>query len=232
VAKSFHIFEMTHFPHINMGETKTIPVQLTLEGFAEKADTKVEKLRSLSDGHIDVFRVTHEVVIHTAGRTRDHTFTEFVTQFSFLGYYHTQKRIFILQGKKQYARDAFKTLDERLVDFEGHNRRLDLHSLSPYIQSYRGAWFRMKSTGVNSQALFGPNVGEDPLFDRARSEGQMTNILLYYQFRDDLIPLIGISDSCGVVIYDNRFGEEEEIELVLDVKASLLDLAEERTKSF
>jgi hypothetical protein len=225
----FSLYEMTKFPRIAVGENLKVRWQLQLKfpdlENVEDPETIFSLERQFTNAPIDVYRVKYEVVEKRVGRAKGVSFTSFVATHHFTAYYHRNQGLLLIKGKKDHALGAVRNLVTRRDDVHGNTKLLDLGSIRDRIERFKGAWFNVPdSADVTSQAFFGPSVDLDERFDRASKEGAITNARLDYGYLDQRFH-VGISHDYTLVIYDNNLNEELEIDLVLDIKANLLDYA-------
>lgn len=235
MPSSYSIYEMKSFPDTMPGQTIEAPRQMQLiqvtNSDAEGAKTIFEHKRNINDLDIVVFRALHEYVVPEAGRTQEGVrFTSYIAEKHFPAFYVRKQGLLLLKVKKEIATGAMKQLNKS-VGVQGKRRDIYLDSIKNLIAHLRGAWFRVSdSADVNSQALFGPSIGSDLRFERASAEGAMYNLSLDYSFLNELFH-VGISEDGSVVLYTENIDEQLELELVLDVKKTLLDKAKNKNNS-
>ncbi len=198
-----------------------------LERFDDPPKTEFTLQRTIDDPHMEVYRCFHEFVVRRSGRAQGVEFTSYIEKRTFPAFYHPQQQLLMLQTTKDVASSAMKEL-VKAAEVKGGRREINLHSIMDRVDRFRGAWFSVEdSADVTSQAFYGPSVDRDLKFTRAASEGEMYNMSIGYSFRNEAV-LVGVSNDCNVVVYDDNLDEVLELLLVLDVKARLLDQAEPR----
>lgn len=228
MPSSYSLYQMTLFPEIGVGETISGSIQTVMDlaayGIDDPPKTEFTLQRHIDDLDINVYRVFHETIVKRTGRAKGVTFSAFIENKLFPAYYHKGNKLLMVKTGKDTAQGAIRALKKvGLVD--GERRDISLSSIKSLVEHFKGAWFSVDgSVDVSSQALFGPSVDRDLRFERASAEGEMYYIRLDYLFGSELIH-IGVSDDSNIVIFDNNLDEHLELELVLDVKAKLLDPA-------
>lgn len=84
-----------------------------------------------------------------------------------------------------------------------------------------GAWFKnMQTAYLSSAGMFGPRVDRSQEFHRAEQVGTLRALTVPYPHRDATYSLM-ITESGGILLYNNFDSEQEELSLVLSVKALL-----------
>jgi hypothetical protein len=226
MGNSYLLYEMTEFPPPVESAPLTVPYQQPLLDDEEPPKTSLRFERSLSD-EMHLYKVRHEVRVRRAGRAKGVEFSSFVSPYDFPAYYHRPTQLLMLKAPKDIARGAMRTLTKGGVGVKGEYRKLELQSVRSQVERMRGAWFHVEdSANVTSQGLYGPDIEGDIRFDQALSEGDMSYMLIEYLFREQSF-LIGISRDYAVNIARSTAWLDElaELELVMDVKRRLLDLA-------
>jgi len=224
MAKSYHLYEIETFPDFGANGNLKVPSQLALLEGMEVPDTSITMVAPDYHAGFSRCRVHHEMLVHIMGRARGITFNEFIQPFDFEAYIHTRQGFIAFQGKGEVVNDAVDVLNKKLNGFQLRSRELDLKKLLPYITYIKGAWFKMSNPNLAAQALFGDHVDRDPSFERALKLGEsMSTIMMNYEYNDNIY-LATVLREYGVVFYSNIFTETE-LELVLDIKRSLLDTA-------
>lgn len=224
MPRSYAFYDISFMPNLNAGESIDVRWQDALFGGMEAPRTVFKYQRPLVNLPIQVFNVIHEVHHQDEGRANGADFNEYILTHRFPAFYHSLKGLLMLRTKKDVARGAMHTLT-KYSDVRGQSRVLDLKSINEYIEHYKGAWFTVaNNANVNSQAFFGASIDYDNRFDKAMAEGEIKNIRLDYSFRDRLYHM-GISRDYSLVLFDTNLSEQDELELVLDIKEQLLDKA-------
>jgi len=226
---SYSLYEMTAFPSggsgLVIGDANASQPSL-MQGYGSLPGTQFHYQRTINDLGIDVYRALHEHIVNRTGRIEDKEFTEFIAMYRFPVFYHVAGQLLMLKISKDVARGAMRSLTRSNPPVSGESKEIDLESLRPRIQRFKGVWFDVAdSANVSSQALFGPSVDGDLRFERALGEGRMKYIRFDHPFEGELHH-IGLSPDCNVVLFDDTYDEQMELRLVLDVKTSLIDHAE------
>lgn len=234
MATSYAVYDVSAFPSIGHEGIINAPEQrMVLPIRAEPPKTELAYKISIDHLDIDVFRALHEYIVETQGRisnidaggeVRNIEFEQYIAIRHFAVYHARGPRVLMLKTDKDTAASAVKQLSKR-GDLKVNRRHIDLHSVKQYIHRFTGAWFQVvDSADVTSQALFGPRVDQDPKFVRAASEGQMNFMRFDYLFQDEVMK-VGLSSVSHVVVYNDNLYEQLELELVLDLKKRLIDIA-------
>jgi len=231
VPSSYTLYQMTAFPRVDVGGVIAAPQQLAMHFSGDAIDepprTELKFHRTIEILHMDVFRGLHEFIVRKSGRAWGVRFNLFIAAMRFPAYYERTQKLLMLKVPKKVAHGAMRQLVKNHA-VDGQHRNIDLDSIKPYIERFKGVWFSVDDSAyVTSQALFGPSVDQDLRFERASGEGKMFSIRLDHEFRSELIH-IGISSDSNVVVYDESLDEHLELELVLDIKARLLDMAKDK----
>lgn len=224
MPNAYSIFEVNQFPLLDLGKAIFPPTQRSLIEGVEAGETKFTLQRKTQQ--LEVFRVLHEILEKRAGRAKGVEFTEFIAPYHFPAYYIRSRGVFMLKTRKEIARSAMKTILEGCNDVHGElKKKIDLSSVRERIERFKGVWFSVPdSPDISSQAFFGPSVDRDFRFDQASEEGQIINIRMEHAFAGEYFH-VGISDDYSMVIFDGGLDEASELELVMDIKVNLLDLA-------
>lgn len=226
MPSSYSLYLMEAFPNASVGQAIEAPRRMNFElpGTDEDPKTELVYQRSIDTLDTDVFRGLHEYVVAASGRAKGVQFTQYIETSHFPVYFNRSIKLLMLKTNKDVATGTMKQLNKN-KDILGRRRKIDLNSVRGFIEHYKGAWFKVSdSADVSSQALFGPSIERDLRFVRASEEGEMFNIRLDYLFHDELIP-IGISNDSNIVTYNDNLDEHLELELILDVKKTLIDAA-------
>ena len=228
MGNSYLLYEMTEFPPPGKNAPLVVPYQQSFLNDDDPPKTSLWFERSLSD-KMYLYKVKHEVRVQRAGRAKGVEFSSFVSPYIFPAYYHQPTQLLMLKASKNIARGAMRTLTKGGVGVTGEYRKIELQSVRSQVERMRGAWFHVAdSANVTSQGLYGPDIEGDIRFDQALSEGEMSYMLIEYIFREQSF-LIGVSRDYAVNIARSTSWLDElfELELVMDVKRRLLDLAVE-----
>lgn len=229
MSSGYSLYEMTSFPEVAVGESVEVSYQLPLIEDIDKPPVTTFKLqRRMEDLGVEVFRVYYEYIDKRVGRTHGITFTAFVAMVNFPAYYFRQRQLFMVKAGKPLARGAMRQLIKTSPNVNGKFRKIEIDTIRHLIDSFKGVYFSVEdSADVSTVALFGPSVDQDIRFARAATEGAMNYARFDYVFEGEIFH-VGISSESNVVLYDNNLDEVLELELLLDIKANLLDHAKER----
>jgi hypothetical protein len=222
---------MTAFPDPIKYTFIAVPRQLTLDfvdvGVEDPPRTELTYKGTSQELGINVYTALHEFIVNETGRAYNVTFTRYIKTRQFPVYYHRGLKLLLIKTNKDVAQSAMKQL-VRVAGISGERRRIDLESIKAHINRFTGGWWRVEdSSNVRSQALFGSSIDRDQRFDRASAEGKMFNVRFDHDYQSEIFH-IGVSDDCNIVIYNEGLSTQLEIELVLDIKAKLLDIAIEK----
>lgn len=231
MPSSYSLFEMTAFSDPNKSTFIAVPRQLTLDfmevGVEEPPRTELTYKGTSKSLGVDLYSALHEFIVNETGRAYNVTFTRFIKTRTFPVYYHKILNLLLVKTNKEVAQSAMKQL-VRVPGISGERRKIDLESIKAHINRFTGGWWRVEdSSNIRSQALFGSSIDRDQRFDRASAEGKMFNIRFDHEYQSQIFH-VSVSDDCNVVIYNEGLGVQLEIELVLDIKAKLLDLARDK----
>jgi len=202
--------------------------RLPTEAETEPPKTEFKLQRTIDALQMDVYRAVHEYVARKAGRVQELRFVEFIAIATFPAYYHRPGNLLLLRVTRDVAQSAIRHLNANLPGFRAKMRKIDLDSIKPIISDLKGAWFKVEdSADVTSQAIFGPNIDHDERFARAASEGPMSFARFMIDFKGETFQ-IGLSSECNVVLYDDNLDEVLELELILHVKSTFVDVAADK----
>lgn len=221
----YSLYDTEDLPDLQLGEAIEVVWQDVL---LKEIDTPPKTSFRLKRRHngldVDVLEVLYEELIVNPGRARGVHFSEYIAQHQFLGFYQRSSRVLMLRTSKNLATGAVRTL-AKYSSVRVHVKRIELKSIAHLIDTYKGAWFSVRnSANVSAQALFGQSVELDHRFMSALKDGEIKSIRISYADNGNSYH-IGISDNNSVVIYGSKMIEEDEVQLVLNVKAYLLDQA-------
>jgi hypothetical protein len=223
MAKAYHIYYIENMPDLSKGAI-SVPCQLALLNDIEVPDTTLSLVTEQYHAGFAMCKVHHEIIVSIMGRTHGYVFNEFVRPYDFYAYIHARQRIIVFQGSSDVVSDAVNVMNKKVSGFELVRHRLDLKKLLPYVAYVKGAWFRMRNPNLAAQGLFGDHVDKDPSFDQALKFGEsMSTMMLNFEHADRLF-LTTLLQECGVVLYENM-DTELELDLVLELKRSLMDVA-------
>lgn len=231
MPSSYSLFEMITFPDPTNRAFIAAPRQLTLDfievGVEDPPRTELTYKGTIQGLGIDVYEALHEFIVVATGRAYNVTFTKYITTRKFPVFYHKGLKLLLIKTNKDVAQSAMKQLI-KVDGVNGDRRKIDLESIKALITRFTGGWWKVEdSSNVRSQALFGSSIDRDQRFDRASAEGRMFNIRFDHDY-DSTIFHVGVSDDCNVVIYNEGLTLQLELEVVLDIKAKLLDVARDQ----
>lgn len=229
MSSSYSLYEIDAFPTIQIGSNFSTTYQPPLLSGTDDPPKTVFTLQRTIDGlQIDVYRILYEYIDRRIGRTQGINFVEFTSVNNFPAYHHKTKRLLMIKAKKDLVHGAIKRISKNSSDVKVHDRIIILDSIRPQLESLKGAWWKVdNSDDVSAQALFGSNIDRDERFDRASSEGEMSFVTFIYQFMNEFFT-VGISSDGNVVLYGDNLDESLELELVLDIKEKLINIAQVR----
>jgi hypothetical protein len=162
------------------------------------------------------------------GRALGMHFERFVTPYEFPIYVFAASAqatgpTFVVRTKSKVSEDCVKRLNTNLDDFVVVEKHLDFQRLRALMNSIRGAWFqKMDVMNLATAGLFGPHVDRTEEFAHAERHGRLHSLTAPYVFNGAEY-LVTITEGGSVIVFDALTGEEEGVDLVWDVKRSLLD---------
>ena len=222
MAKAYHIFEADTFPTLTLGTSLRVPNQSSLLEDILVPDTTFDVVTPNFHSGFTKCTVHYEQLVKVFGRLHDRTFNEFIRPFDFDAYVHYSPTFVAFAGKSEIVNDAVHIMNMGLPDFQLRRERLDLKKLLPSISYLKGAWWKVKNPNLSAQALFGEHVDRDLSFDQAMKYGdRISTLMLKYEYGSEFI-LSSILEACGIVFYESM-QVEKELDIVLEVKQSLLD---------
>jgi hypothetical protein len=227
MSRSYAIYHVHRFPDVSLGSTLAIPQQKAFELVREDPPrTELTSLRRIDPLDTTVYRVFHEFYVRQPGRAQGVEFAYYIGQSRFAMFHCESRSLLLLRTKKRVALSAMKALTEKKT-VEATRRKINVNAILDLINDPSGAWFRVQNnTHVRSIALFGYAVDKDQRFDKALEEGDIYYLRFTHEFESVLYP-VGITEYGNVGVFADDLEEQEELALVLDVKARLIDATQD-----
>ena len=220
---SYRLLKASAFPDIKVDYS--VPSQLSYLADKEVPATHIQRQHIPLQEGLESFYITHQLIVHQFGRAQNVEFVEYAAEFHLWAYYRQADGLLLIQGNKDSVADLCYTLNSRASeDFSLQNYEVDFQKLEPHLEVISGSWFRYKAVSLHAMGIFGNHVDTTAEYQTAKTLGTQTAINFYHTFLGADIPL-QITRNAIVVIQANIESLPLEVEIVLDVKKTLLDKA-------
>ena len=167
------------------------------------------------------YRIEHEREEQITGRTSNYNFIAFIRKEIITGFYSELLKILLLSGRKRDILDfcdKTKNIDEIKIS----TIEVDMKSLLSKLPSVKGVWFKLPRGLITASALFGSHVEESHDFKEYQESGDISVLSFLFEFANNLHPIQVTQD--GAIVLQGSYQEiSDEIEIVLNIKNSLLD---------
>ncbi len=220
---SYKICVEKSFDGGRFGEKPTqLDRQLLLEGIDPPPKTVIRKSADrVGVNGFDSFLIEHEYEETALGRVGGTPFTKYIRKEHIKAYHNGQTHVLLLSGKKRAVLDFCK----RSSSFAGisfQTVEVDLKELLTQLPNVKGVWFSIKEGPIRASALMGSHIEGTADFKKYQSAGDMSTLSFYFEYAGSLHPVMVTQDGT-VVIQANYPQKTDEIEIVLTLKAALLD---------
>jgi hypothetical protein len=224
VAKSYKICSLQFFDDSNFQrEPFRLQPQYTLPKVAASPQTTIFKARNTIE--LEDFRsylIEHEHEVSMYGRVNEHSFSKFIRKGFIHAYQSPARGLILLSGKKSDVLDFCRaTVD--LPEIKLRTLRIDMKALLAKLLEVKLVWFRFPAGMIRASALMGDHLEKTSDFERSKVQGDISTLSFYVQDATDHTHPILVTDDGTVVLQDLYDSIANEIELVLHVKAILLD---------
>ncbi|MBO8169305.1 MAG: hypothetical protein H0Z35_09005 [Thermoanaerobacteraceae bacterium] len=175
----------------------------------------------------DQYTCHHDYKHKKYGKVFNQFFTYYFEPVDFYMYYNRNKSILLIQTKTDIARDYIRILNSSKA-FDCQPVPIDFAKMYPLITEVSGAWIAdLKRTYLKTAGLFGPNVNKSEEFKIAAEEGEVSSLQLQYVSKlTKEEHTIAISKKSSIVLYDTFDMIEDELDLVLDVYETLINIGQ------
>lgn len=226
---AFHIYKLKRLPKTEVfGTEDQLYLQVDHQYNLENVHTTVRRAVTDFRPGVERLEAVHDFLrkLKYPGRARNHQFQEYVSEYRFPVFVVRQENeadpVMVVRTKAEVAKDLMERL-RQVPDFHAIERRVDFAALRPSLTFIKGAWFaNMRSANLAAAGMFGDHVDRSDEFMRAERLGTLSSLSVFYRCGDRQYHTM-ITSSGGIVLYDSFDSEEEELDVVLQIKRELLD---------
>lgn len=196
--------------------------QYGLEGIPQGPETKIFRQSGSSIRGFMPFCIEHEHEVATIGRIDSVSFNKFIRKGFISGYHSAEKNLFLLSGKKDDILD-FCAYTAKVPEMVINTIEIDMRALQEKLPEVTLAWFRFQKGMIRASALMGANIQKTDAFVQAKAEGDISTLSFHIADGEGVAHPVMVTNDGAVVLQSPYVNTDQEIEIVLEVKALLLD---------
>jgi hypothetical protein len=215
---SYKLVKIEEFPRLNINEHVNSVIDGSLPGFTREPKTKIT-YRNESYYGFKYFEIEHEMMIKDSGiafgfiddRPQTMNFINYLKRFTIKCFYLQEEKYAFLSAPSDVTTDVIRAIrDNKDMSTKVSEYLLDMQKLREHVREYMGAWFKGVSTRVNSTALFGSDLVNDPLYDQLMNDGALlTSVFIPYRSMT-----IQLNDKAGISSRQTIDNISDELDIV------------------
>lgn len=212
---------------MQVGSEKTNVYNLTFPGFTEEAKTTIRYISKDYFG-FELYEIDHEMLIEESGiafgfidgKPTRLDFSGYKKGFTIKCYYKRMEGYALLSHQSiVIAHLVRKFKHDSSLQVKIEELALDLNKAKPFVQEFRGAWFKGINARVSSSSMRGSDLNNDPLFEQFQSEGAyLTSIIVPYGAMN-----VQLSAEANISSQQKIESHKDELDLVVLIKTQLVD---------
>lgn len=224
---SYRIVDIERFPALSVGSQVTTGNGQSLAGFTKRPDTIIKFVSETLYGY-EYYEIHHEMIVKDTGMAYGFfegepvnvEFHDYLKTFVFPCYYKKSSGYMIMAVPSVIFKDLYNAIEDNdTLQCKVHKYDLNLLELRTRVRDFMGVWFRKVSSRVNSSALFGSDLMNEPLFERIIDDGaELSSITIPFQNLT-----IQINQNAGISSHQKIDSTENELVIVEMVKEALVD---------
>jgi len=226
----YHVFEVRRFPsRKKFGTTDQLQLLNDVDQNMETCTTVIQLAAKNIVPGVARYDAEHEFLVRLQflGRARGVRFQEFVSPYQFPVYLEERSgstpNSVLVRTKAKVAHDFVRRLNKGVPDFAATDRMVDFDKLRPLLGTVSGAWFRdIQAAYLSAAGVFGPHVDKSEEFQHAEQIGKLRALTVAYPHGENTYSLM-LTETGSIVVFNAIEAEAHELELVFNVKRSVLD---------
>lgn len=174
---------------------------------------------AFDDCLFDIYKVDYDHRYEDQGFVFDRSFNYYFKNFKFNIYYEKNKRILILNVKKEIAKAFLKEISKetkrknKLYHFQ--NLDINFDKVVAKAENLSGLWAQVNRSEVETQAYFGDNINLDEEVKAILKEKKPSYVLLESTIGEFYLKM-GITKLGNIVLYNDK---KDEKKIIIDAYA-------------
>ncbi|MBE7556985.1 MAG: hypothetical protein HS126_38595 [Anaerolineales bacterium] len=226
MARSYKRYRVEGFPELTVGEEIHTTHQLGIRFPDEPQDDQVHsQLRLLGESEHPQFlkyKVQHEVLRLQLFRHQGLVHDRLITIEEMMAYRDPTSPHIYFKGTR-FSDQFLKQLARSIPQFHAYKREIDLNQLGREIErKVKGGWFgNLKIQDVRVAGIFGGGVAEAEEWERSRTTGKLTSVVIELSIANEGLSAMLFSDG-GLLIYTTQ-EEREDLNTLIQLDQIIQD---------